>query len=980
MNGQSRLGIYCGKVIEAGWLSAAVITPLFFNIYSTGVFEPDKAILLRTLACIMAAAWVIRYLENSGSPFGRSLIDFLKTPLVIPVFFFITSYCVSALFSLMPGISFRGSWWRMQGVFTMVAYMVIFFLLLREMHDRRQLERLILTVIMTSIPVALFACMQHVGLDPLHWSKDVEFRPTSSLGNAIFLGSYMIMVLFLTAGKLVSCFVGMRKQAEYRPASVILCALYGVIIVLQSAAVIYSGSRGPWIGAGAGLFFAGLLAFKQWRWSLLSWLIAGLIIGGFIVELNRPGSPLSSLYGNVYLKRLGKTYRDVASGGSSANVRLYIWQSAARLSAPHRPVMYPDGKGDRFNPVRPLIGHGPEVAYAAFNQCYPVELGRIKRTPKLPSVDRCHNDIFDSLVTTGLLGLIASQFILITLFSYGLKQLGMMQGRHDRLIFVLLWIGLGFTGFICAVLLVGPEMTGLGLSVGIAAGICTHLVIARGFTERRLFDAGIVDSSQAILVASLLAALFSHFIEIQTGMEIVATRYLFWIYAAIIVVSGLKKSSLGVSRGSNGSAAGYAIVVIIILMTLFYGFGVGFSFMGDSDVLFSNVPAVSTGQPPGMPWAVLWLIVAVGVLCCLLGFIELQGYLVLRNLRRDFRSVLICLLVAFSGIMLFALILSVHLGKAAQIKAVGCEAIVAAHTYLSINIVIFVGFLFLFIISAAWFFMREQETAGLPLYRNRKTVLLVPVLVLAGIFTISASVNQIRAHTFNKQGKHYEGNHLWQPAIALYKRAVRLDTSNYMHYWFLGNGLLYKAQTLSAGSTTKKAEDVDARDILSQSDCKTGGLSGEGLLTAARAVLSAGRDLAPLDTNLTASLARLYKTRAMLRRDPKRKQAPIGEMNRYYQQAVVLSPFNFLLLNEWALESMKAGGDFHFIKEKLDRSMELHPRYYRTFEILGDLYLLYHMPEESLASYRHALDLSHYEIDVSRIGKKIDVIFKAWDD
>ena len=61
---RTKLSIFCDKVIEAGWLAALVIVPLFFNIHSSRVFEPDKLSLLRSVALVMAAAWLVRAIED----------------------------------------------------------------------------------------------------------------------------------------------------------------------------------------------------------------------------------------------------------------------------------------------------------------------------------------------------------------------------------------------------------------------------------------------------------------------------------------------------------------------------------------------------------------------------------------------------------------------------------------------------------------------------------------------------------------------------------------------------------------------------------------------------------------------------------------------------------------------------------------------------------------------------------------------------
>ena len=61
---RTRVSVFCDKVIEAGWLAAVIVVPLFFNIYSQRVFEPDKLSLLRSIALVMSVAWLVRLIED----------------------------------------------------------------------------------------------------------------------------------------------------------------------------------------------------------------------------------------------------------------------------------------------------------------------------------------------------------------------------------------------------------------------------------------------------------------------------------------------------------------------------------------------------------------------------------------------------------------------------------------------------------------------------------------------------------------------------------------------------------------------------------------------------------------------------------------------------------------------------------------------------------------------------------------------------
>ena len=73
----TRLGIFCEKLIEACWLAAIIIAPLFINLFDETVFEQDKGVLLRSLALLMLIAFIIRLLE--GKQTGRQAGTFPRT-------------------------------------------------------------------------------------------------------------------------------------------------------------------------------------------------------------------------------------------------------------------------------------------------------------------------------------------------------------------------------------------------------------------------------------------------------------------------------------------------------------------------------------------------------------------------------------------------------------------------------------------------------------------------------------------------------------------------------------------------------------------------------------------------------------------------------------------------------------------------------------------------------------------------------------
>ena len=60
----TKLSRYAEGIMEAAWLAAVIVVPVFFNVYSSRIFEPDKITLLRSLALVILAAWLIKILEG----------------------------------------------------------------------------------------------------------------------------------------------------------------------------------------------------------------------------------------------------------------------------------------------------------------------------------------------------------------------------------------------------------------------------------------------------------------------------------------------------------------------------------------------------------------------------------------------------------------------------------------------------------------------------------------------------------------------------------------------------------------------------------------------------------------------------------------------------------------------------------------------------------------------------------------------------
>ena len=218
---KTKLAVLSEKIIEAGWLVAVVAVPLFFNIYSARTFEPDKITLLRSIAALMILAWIVLVVEEGRVGSGENkeawsmrMRNWLKKPLVLPTLLLVIIYIVSTIFSISPNVSLWGSYQRLQGTYSALSYIVIFALMAGHLRTREQVDRLVATIIIASIPVSLYGIIQRYGLDPLPWAGDVTRRVASNMGNAIFVASYLIMVIPLTIVRLVESMTSIVKEEK----------------------------------------------------------------------------------------------------------------------------------------------------------------------------------------------------------------------------------------------------------------------------------------------------------------------------------------------------------------------------------------------------------------------------------------------------------------------------------------------------------------------------------------------------------------------------------------------------------------------------------------------------------------------------------------------------------------------------------------------------------------------------------------------
>ncbi len=967
----TKLSRYSEGVMEAIWLAAVIVVPVFFNVYSSRIFEPDKLTILRTLALITLVAWLVKLLEEGRVRWDRIqpgkswLKTIASTPLIIPVISLAVLYVISSIFSVSPATSLWGSYQRLQGTYTTFSYLVIFFAILGNLRRRSQVERLITAVVVSSLPVSLYGVLQHYQIDPVPWGGNVALRIAANMGNSIFVAAYLIMVFPLTLVRILNAFSAILNTEEAGRGTLLSnfarATCYVFIAALQLIALYFSGSRGPWLGWGASLIFMGLGLSLIWRKRWLT--IAGVAVVAlavvFLVVLNIPNGPLEGIRSLQGIGRLGQL---LDAESRTGRVRTLIWQGASELVAPHSPIEFPDGSLDRFNFLRPLIGYGPESMYVAYNRFYQPELTQVESRNASP--DRSHNETWDSLVITGGLGLIVYLTLFGSVIYFGLKWLGFVTSTRQRNLFLALYLLGGVISSVGFVLWKGVAYFGVGLPFGMILGVILYLVLFTLFGKYQVLETP-QEKIRALTLLGLLAIIVAHFVEINFGIAIAVTRTYFWTFSGLMMLVGfvlpqhgeygkvasapvidpketrpVAEEQLAARRQKRSGSSSQtrkkhhatrttsnrllgqnrpewlregligAFIVAVILISL------GFDFISNSrggsttiQVLVDSMIRLRNTST-SVSYGVLAMVLTSWLIASIVFASESEK-------AADDAS--------WGKLLLTILGFSMFLGLVYWLWHANGLASLARSTASTLNDVLaqigryeslltkYYVFLILVIFLGAAFMPEEwpQQVTRSSLVSAGVAPAALIIALYLGSYT---NLRVVQADIAFKLADPFTRNNQWPVAITIYNRANDLAPSEDYYYLFLGRAYLEQAKTLT---------DNTERDQL---------------IAQAEKDLKKAQAISPLNTDHTANLARLYSLWASYATDPSVRQERAQISSQYFSEAVSLSPKNARIWDEWALLALNVMDQPEAANQRLQQALEIDPYYDWTFGLMGDYY------------------------------------------
>jgi tetratricopeptide (TPR) repeat protein len=991
----SKLQIYCEAIMEASWLAALMAIPLFFNISSTQIFEPDKVFLLRFLAILSGVAYLTKWLaarpgQQKAAAGDVSPGSLLRHPLVLLILAFTATYTLSSVFSITPAASWLGSYRRAQGAATFYCYVILFLVILVGLRSPAQLKRLQHAYILTSLPVAGYGILQHFGADSLPWSNPMQGRSSGSMGNPIFLGAFLMMVIPLTFSRLVTAIRMLRADANRKPGFVLACTS-GIVLLLQGLALLYTQSRGPVIGlavsgyvclflflvlkripgkdrfiyptisagsgilapvfvvvvirmtsgfgrqlctasAGAAAIAVALIYWIIWRryhgrnWLWLAWLGQTAALVAIFSVV-----PVHTITENMRFM----PFRHLTEiSDNSVNVRRFLWQTGLKAIESGAPSLLPDDKRDRFHYFRPIVGYGPEnISFVADGYASP----QLVRLHTRESVDRMHNDVFDNLITLGLAGAVLWMILIGAAFYYSLKLLGFSMAGGWKNPFVAFSAVGSVTGILLPWAAGYPYLLGIGGIAGLLAG----LVLFAAWSGYRNTYGGFTGDDRQVFILCILGALIAHFVETGVGIAVTSTRTYFFALLALLAVfvvrnwsfaeEPTKKRASRPARSQEDSVLPLALLSSCVVLVLSWCFIVNGSDERSALTLFLQTWFI--GYPGLHPRWLLpaSLILLLLTICGSLGLIygELAGR---QPQKITFRKMAAITLSLILSVWFMMAMLSVAFWTTRDTPS-PLSASFSAES----RITLFIVALSLLILAIAWRITRlEVERLSTTIPVRARSIWITALIAIGALGALQElALHPVRADIACRIAGICESSANLGGAIQLYDRATAL-APQVVSYW------------TSLGLAQASAGTGDAR-----------------LLQDSYQSLRHAVDLNPLNPHSNLALAGIYMQDAERATEPASRNRRLKEAIAFYQTAAQLAP-NYPEAYCGLGRCYFLLGDPKRAASLYEKSLQINPSYFRTYLFMGEMHYRLNNLERALQDFEKAARLNWRSIDARR--------------
>jgi hypothetical protein len=489
-------------------------TPIIMSSVMDRGHEIPKSAFAEPLALLALGAFMI-----AGHWWKAAARQAYAIPALACMIVFLLLAGFSSAISDIPSVAIFGSYYRREGLLAWMSYAAVFASMVGLGSSAERRIQLLDVMILTSIVPCSYALLQRFDLDIFHYVGHEIDRPMGTLGNPLFLGAYLGVLLPLTV---VRMWILSPPSAGF--------ALWSFLAVMQAVTLLLTQSRGPILAVSA-VSLALLCMIGAHERSRKMFFLAAFIflsISASVVLINVSGDAGKVAQQFPVVNRLVFTPNKDASigtqkGSGSAATRLSVFQAGV----------------ETFNAAplaNQLIGFAPDSAYVHFFPHMPNSAMQTEGYWQSNSFDRLHADTLDIGLNFGLLGWLSYCLFFCLVFYAATSALFGRAGVVRPWTFLLFVVVSGVAGTALAIATGFPYAAAPAFGLGVGGGWLLYIVYC---AWRSLRSVEPDTSAEAMvhwkLLAGLTASLLVFWIDAQINIPVHTTRYLSFAIAALIL-------------------------------------------------------------------------------------------------------------------------------------------------------------------------------------------------------------------------------------------------------------------------------------------------------------------------------------------------------------------------------------------------------------------------------------------------------------
>ncbi len=383
-----RLVNWCERVIEYSFYLLFFLIPLILTPWNYELFEYNKMMAVYALTVIIAGSWLIKMVVSQQRIFRR-------TPLDIPILFFLLSQILSTVFSIDRHVSLWGYYSRFHGgLLSTISYMLLFYALVSN-FPKEKVVNLLKISLLSALVVAFYGTLEHFGIDKNIWVQDVQNRVFSTLGQPNWLAAYLAILIPLT--------LALALREKLSGFYYFLSALFYICLLFTKSRSGFAGFTAAYLVFWLGVYF---LNPKDIKGILRP---AALLTAGYLVLSVIIGTPWTPKLQDVISRPKTAGPAAIApaapagpaletGGTESGTIREIVWRGAVDIWKHY-----------------PIFGSGVETFAFSYYQFRPKEHNLVSEWDFL--YNKAHNEYLNFAATTGSFGL-GTYLLLIAAFLF----------------------------------------------------------------------------------------------------------------------------------------------------------------------------------------------------------------------------------------------------------------------------------------------------------------------------------------------------------------------------------------------------------------------------------------------------------------------------------------------------------------------------------------------------------------------------------